>query len=837
MLLFTAVFSVQAAPVDRASAERKAKSFMENRRNGSTFLAGQVYAKSRMGNFPVAVSGVDEPAAYYVFSDNVGGGFVIVAGDDRVRSILGYSDTGHFDAEAVPDNCRAWLEGMAEEIESLPAAGVPVAYNGDAGDYPQTAVAPLLGTRWDQGSPYNSLCPETADGQKTLTGCVATAMSQIMYYYKYPERPYGSVSYTDDRQNVSRTMDFTVQPDFGWDNMLPAYSADATEGQRNAVAQLMVCAGYGTRTSYAADVSTAYHRTAGEALYEYFGYDRNIHRYERSRMTDTEWADILTSELYAGRPVLYYGNGMPDAGGTVPVGHAFVCDGYDGAGMFHFNWGWSGICDGYFSLSALSPSSQGTGGLSASYTYGQAMECRIQPPGTGESVPQTDGLLYIYELYSYVGGDYYKSVDHESISSYGNSDTGFYFFCMNGGHRTFTGEVCAAAVKEDGGVEPVASSVQTMTVEAGKYTRLTLPVDAAGMEDGTYRVGFFFRDSSAGSWHRMGATLYNPGESYLTVDNGNVTYGRLLPYAHLSLESVGGIPEKAYTDGKYDVDLVLVNDGDTRIEGSAGLLLRRTDSQETASMYTKPVFIPAGGTAEISAVLDLKGMQPGGYTVIPVYILGAGSDAASAVCLSDGANIAVSDNPYISLAAPAGNVLVADKAAGRMDVSLVKTSAVAWEGCIAGSIKYGDADTGVCVVSGVVSLNGMGNTECSLYGDFSPLDAGVPYDVEFYLDGIGGPSIGMCRLVLTGTSDGVEEPELPHGFAMRYGGGVITVLSSVGMDRLTLTDMQGRRVASSPGGDRIARMRTGELRAGIYVLGVMAEDGRTVSVKYRIGHK
>lgn len=835
-MLLTLFFmsSGHTAPVDRATAARKAKAFMESRRGG-VFGAEPVYAKSRVRKSPELVGGTEVPAYYYVFSDGADGGFVIVAGDDRVRSILGYSDTGRFDEERMPGNCRTWLEGMEREIESVISAGTSASYSDAAGDYPQKAVAPLLDVRWDQGSPYNSLCPGTDDGQTPLTGCVATAISQIMYYHKYPERPEGSISYTDNRCNVTRTMDFSAQPAFDWSNMLPEYSAGATEAQCNAVAQLMACAGYGVQTSYATDVSTAYHRTAGEALHKYFGYDVNIHRYERSRMTDAEWMEILTGELYANRPVLYYGNGMPDAGGGVPVGHAFVCDGYDGAGMFHFNWGWSGMCDGYFCLSALSPGEQGAGGLSNSYTYSQAMECRIQPPGTGESIPQTDGLLFIDVLYSYVGDNYYKSIDRETINSYGNSNTGFFFYCWNGGHRTFTGEVCAAVIT-DGGAKPIASSVQPQTVEANKYARFQLPVDAAGMENGTYRIGFFCRNSSTDSWHRIGAPLYNPSESYVTVEDGNVTYGRLLPYTHLRQEAVGGIPEKAYTDGIYDVSLTLVNDGGERVEGRAGLLLRRADSQEATALFTEPVFVTAGEKAESSVQLDLNGVPPGEYTIVPVYLLGTASDAASAVQLSDGINITVNANPCIGLNMSAGGMLVADKQAGRIDVSLIKTSGIAWEGCIAGRIKPGSADADVCVISERKGFNGMGIMEWSLYGDLSALSAGVLYDVDFYLDGIGGTSIGKCGLVLTDTSDGVEGQYL-QGLAIQYDGREITVSADDAVVGLTLTDMAGRRMASGMCAGCLARMRTEEIPAGIYIIGVRTGDGRTVSVKYRIGHK
>lgn len=245
-----------------------------------------------------------------------------------------------------------------------------------------TSIAPMLGgIRWNQGDPYNALCPViTSTGKRTMTGCVATAMAQVMMYYNYPASGQGATSYTSETHKFQLSSDFSKVA-FDWANLTGTYSSTSTAIQKNAVATLMYNCGVAVNMNY--DLSSgAQTKAMAEAMRKYFKYDQNLELYSRNYYTRDEWSNLLKSELNAGRPLLY-------AGYSRDGGHQFVCDGYDANGFFHFNWGWGGSSDGYFQISALDPSEQGIGGSSGGYNGGQSIVVGLQKPTTGSSfVPQ-----------------------------------------------------------------------------------------------------------------------------------------------------------------------------------------------------------------------------------------------------------------------------------------------------------------------------------------------------------------------------------------------------------------------------------------------------------------
>ncbi|MCM1095376.1 MAG: C10 family peptidase, partial [Terasakiella sp.] len=224
------------------------------------------------------------------------------------------------------------------------------------------AVAPKLTTMWDQLQPYNEQTPFHS-GLPCPTGCVATALAQIMNWHRWPLQPVGTKEYVADY--VGRlSIDFS-RITFDWDKMLDRYYVYSPEENIYAVSTLMKAAGYASEMSYHQRSSGAQGFKAAGALIEHFGYNRSLSLERREWYGIEEWEDLVYAELTENGPVYYEGTG--DGGG-----HAFVCDGYDDAtGFFHFNWGWSGSGDGYYRLSALNPDVQGTGGNSAGYNYSQ----------------------------------------------------------------------------------------------------------------------------------------------------------------------------------------------------------------------------------------------------------------------------------------------------------------------------------------------------------------------------------------------------------------------------------------------------------------------------------
>ncbi|GEM_PF-1308599 len=319
---------------------------------------------------------MDSTAGFYVFNAD-GGGFVLVSGDDRAVPVLAYSDEGSLDINNAPENVRAWLDIYEHQMQLISHSDLEVSEPVTDNVY-DTAVEPLLGNiRWDQGNPYNILCPIYSGTEHCAVGCVATAMAQIMLYYRYPQQGYGSVSYTDGlNHNVNANFGNTT---YDWDNMLTSYIGEHNGRQDTAAAVLSYHCG--------AAVEMEYYQSSGAteyyvpyALYYYFGYDDGMTLLDRDVYQAAEWNNIVKTELDAGRPVFYSATTLSKEG------HAFVVDGYNKQGLFHLNWGWGGMSNGYFSLSALNPGVQGIGGSPSldGFNCHQDMVIGIMP-STGHS--------------------------------------------------------------------------------------------------------------------------------------------------------------------------------------------------------------------------------------------------------------------------------------------------------------------------------------------------------------------------------------------------------------------------------------------------------------------
>lgn len=327
-------------------------------------------------------------AEMYLFTA-ADGGFVLVAGDDCVRPILGYSLTDRF-ADTLPEHVASWLQGYAEEIAWLRSRGeqasVLVRAEWDAllttdgqGPLYTVVVSPMLTTTWKQGSPYNTMCPTDSLNQDTKSGCVAIAIAQVMKYWNHPAQGVGSYSYsTANCGTMSANFGATT---YDWPHMSNSLTSVSPTVNINAVAQLVYHVGvavkmkYGHSSSGATTVSSNNLSTiTGErALRTYFKYDKALHSVQRDVVGDSVWTALLDAELLAGRPVIFSGH---DTSG----GHAFVCDGGNNAGLYHINWGWGGYCDGYYQTGALNPAPGGDGGNATShYNMENKMIIGIQP--------------------------------------------------------------------------------------------------------------------------------------------------------------------------------------------------------------------------------------------------------------------------------------------------------------------------------------------------------------------------------------------------------------------------------------------------------------------------
>lgn len=329
---------------------------------------------------------IDNQEFAYVFNRG-NDGFVVLSADDLAFPVLGYSDSGRFDENNIPPQMQWWLDQYGAQIGYVRNASLNI-----QPDSPEALVDPsweaipvMLSTKWNQNSPFNNLCPKVGS-VVCPTGCVATAMAQVMNFFKYPESGVGKISYNcSGIGNLS--LDLNDRP-FDWDNMLNYYpNGGYNSTQSGAVAYLMQAAGYSVSMNYSAAASgTASARIAG-ALIKYFQYDGNVSFENRDSYNTIDWIALIYNNLKNVGPVIYNGTD-PDSSG-----HSFVCDGYDGAGYFHFNWGWGGVSDGYFSVNAVNPEALGTGGgTGGGFIFSQDICLGIQKP-TGEEVKKSTPYL------------------------------------------------------------------------------------------------------------------------------------------------------------------------------------------------------------------------------------------------------------------------------------------------------------------------------------------------------------------------------------------------------------------------------------------------------------
>lgn len=310
------------------------------------------------------------------------GGFVVTRGDQ----LIGYSPTGAFQPDSAPE---AMLD-MLDALLHIPSSQSLTPFGGIEG-------GPLLGSiAWNQDAPYNDLCPLYDMNTRCATGCVATAMAQLMRYHQWPVQGTGEHSYQPAILSGN-----TLSADFGattyaWDAMLPNYQTATAPAAgytmdecRQAVAQLMLHCGVAVDMVYYSSSGAADYDVP-PALVSYFGYDRSIAYRKREHYSTADWLQIIHDELAAGRPVLAYGR-------ATSGGHAYVFDGMDEQGFIHVNWGWGGMSNGYFNTSALTPASQGIGGSDGGFNYSQRIITGIRPASSVESdydveLTSTEGL-------------------------------------------------------------------------------------------------------------------------------------------------------------------------------------------------------------------------------------------------------------------------------------------------------------------------------------------------------------------------------------------------------------------------------------------------------------
>jgi len=548
---------------------------------------------------------------YYVFNVGESRGFIIVSADDRAKAILGYSDNGSFDITNIPENLRYWLDNYAQELKQLVLIPDENSKTSDKVELTTelipkksksaiNAVPPLLGNiKWDQGAPFNNFCPvinTPNTGDRAAVGCVATAMAQVMKYYNWPVTGTGSNSYTTSTLGISLSANFGATT-YDWANMTDAYSASSTQIQKDAVATLMYHCGVATNMDYNTTSGTS-STSAGIALKTYFGYDPNIQQYYRDYYTRSEWINMLKSELDAARPVLY-------TGVSASAGHMFVCDGYDENGLFHFNWGWSGIGNGYFEITALNPEDVGIGGGNGEgFNTNQSIFRNLSKPNPSST------SSYVFYM------DENMTPSASSVNRY-NTFSITLNKTYNYGLSNFSGSIGLGLYSSDGQtlVQVLSQNSVNVNIEYGwttlPFNNLTIPTSVAV---GNYRIYAITKSSNEANWQKIRGKVATP--NYLNVDiTSNKIYfstptGILPSLTRNSFSVTGSLYQNR--SGRFNVSIT--NNGG---EYNSNILIYLS-GPATQFVVVSPQNIATGQTVN----LELSGLvtvAPGSYSLSVLY--------------------------------------------------------------------------------------------------------------------------------------------------------------------------------------------------------------------------
>lgn len=380
LLLLTAFATccVMAKPIGINRAANRASSLL-----GKSVTATESVTNEVRSRVPVQSAA----PAYYVFNATDTQGFVIISGDDQMPEVVAYSYTNWFNAADMHPALVEMLSDYTQLVNDV-RAGLSDAPAMAPAVGAKAVVAPLCASEWGQDKPYNTLCPQSG-GKDCPVGCVATAMAQIMYHFRWPEVGEGTVRYASGISGVGVLSSIFSDHHYAWDIMGKTKAENLeSEEAAAAVAQLSYDCGVATRMSYAPEGSGTNDDLAMSALYTNFGYKASPLRieYRSCYATQEEWNDLVKSEINANRPVLYGGYTSQNSG------HEFIIDGYDVNDFFHVNWGWDGTSNGFYSIVTLRPERS-----SSSFSESQSMVCGIEPDTLGSDKTPRQWRLYQYE--------------------------------------------------------------------------------------------------------------------------------------------------------------------------------------------------------------------------------------------------------------------------------------------------------------------------------------------------------------------------------------------------------------------------------------------------------
>lgn len=623
--------AISAKRLSADEAEQIATAFI---RNGNTRLSGKHLPALNIPQLTlVARNGTASRSSappYYIFNVADDNGYVIVAGDDRFNEILGYADSGNYLTSQTNPGLEYWLDCLAEEMASAQTnhstmSRAPI----EAPD-----VAPLLTTKWGQSEPYNRYC-YVSSGRPTIgqppqhapTGCVATALAQVVNYHKWP--------------SVYRSGDKVFE--YKWDLMLPTYVGTEPEESIEQVANLMSHCGISVGMSYGYTSSGASPYAIFPALVNTFNYDgKAIRTLQRNTIGYERLHTLLYNELKEKRPII--------VGGSYPngdEGHEFVLDGCNKDGFFHVNWGWNGYLDGYFRLTSLRPDDYGTGGSITGYSFDMDITIGIQPNKNPET---TDELTYkIVALGDLRFG--YSDSDTVMVTSNAN----MYFTTINGeqngtmngfanfGSYSFEGYGDIFRTKwtdtKTGDTIFTGEKYFVRGIAPGQYTSgIDISYFWNDVEEfkklkpnTIYNVSLVTEDTYSESKDIRDVEFMVGRNSFVQVEIIGDSMRIVHPKTPITLKSdLSGFPERTVTKANQSFDIPFTNISDQEYVGEVRFRFNDSSGEAVPELteYIMLDLLPGEATTEKLILYNLGKAAPGTYTAY-IYMIFATNSSAS----------------------------------------------------------------------------------------------------------------------------------------------------------------------------------------------------------------
>ena len=832
LLMFAAAtLAAEASQISPRQAEAIASQFANSTPRLKAY--GTSHSAAAMKVAYTKMSATDGENLLHVVNRGDDGGYVVVAGDDAAPNVvLGYSTGGTFDYETAPENLRWWLDEYGRQMEYMIENGITASEQASAPTFDRN-VEPMVTTRWNQDAPYNNMCP-TLNGLRTYTGCVATAMAQVMNYHEWPVRGTGSHKYTDEEgcgQELSANFGETT---YRWDLMLDTYDANSSQESQDAVATLMKHCGVAVDMSYYQQASGALSGKAAEALVKYFGYPADVQILSRDYRSYDEWVTIIKGEIDAGRPVLF---GAQSTAG----GHEFVIDGYNTDGYFHVNWGWGGQSDGYFLIATLNPDDHGIGGGSDSgFKFMQDIIVNVHPNPTGNEREFyeicADGSLSINVSSSLLG-----RTARVSLPALYNFSRQFITAYAGIGIEDSEGRLIETSYNTDN----VLMTSYGYKASFGTNVSFTIPED---LEAGEYRIYPYYRKYDDETTYGRIHVAYTESQYItMTVDSdGRATFGNAAPqWKDLDATNITVTDNPTFTSGQTTrLTVDITNNGTETFSGplSFALLNQNSDNivytpiTDEDKYYGYPSHfdvytIPAGETENVEMSLTISNFTPSAK----YYRVAIVDENENIIGIPQLVRIT---NPTISLNGMNPEIL---PSAENVDPDNIQARATLYNqsddeeyiGNVSARILAGGRYT--VLETKEVTIPAAGSLTVEFSGSFAGGEAGKTYSLWIF-DASGKSLFPYANFTLAAGTGGVEDASIADGGTRLYPnpvGDMLNVTDSRGISRVQVFGLTGSQVldVTAVGGDTATAIDMTGLPAGTYIVRTVITDGTTAMQK------